>query len=727
MRPAFNVNLTSVLFTSAAEGGKSSGAAGAAALKKIEGYSGNEWKLTVLDASRTFKVTETAVTTAAGGTVELNYTGATVYNATSAPNEYISAVLYDADGNLAYYGRLAQPTAASGKVTVTLPSDLTNGSYTLKVFSEQCNGDKTTDYASALSTVTVTVSDPATAPTITTQPTDLNLTYGYSSASMSVAAGEIAGHSLSYKWYSCDDTNRTNPVQVGEGTAYTIPTGKNAGTTEYYYCVVTATRGSSSAETESRVAAVSVGKRSVTLTSATAEKEYDGTPLTDSTVTVSGDGFAEGEGATYNVTGSQTKVGGESGNNTFTYTLNEGTNAGNYEIKTVFGTLTVKANTTEIKITSADGEQEYSGSEFHKAEYTVIYGGKTVGANADGSYTLPTGDRLTITDTSKVKDVSDTADGNNEFTYVLENSDQYSSVSVVFGKLTVKKAGAPVLTDANKPKANDLTENGLDQALVTAPETVPEGYTVQYSTDGENWSDEVPAGKDSGEFAVQVRYTGDSNHESFAGDTLNVKIKAVYTLVWLDAEGNELDKKTYVEGENVPTTDKEPTKAEDADNTYTFDKWDEGTAEGKTTTYRPIFTTVPKPVYTVAGDPASYTLGTSADLTVTVNREPDDDKCFDHFAGVEIDGKALTEGTDFTAAKGSTVVTVKATVLETLAEGEHTVKILFDDGEVETKITVKAAEQTSPATGDGDAIFIWIALMAVSGAALVLAFRKKRA
>ena len=441
---------------------------------------------------------------------------------------------------------------------------------------------------------------------------------------------------------------------------------------------------------------------------------------------MTGDGFAAGEGATYNVTGSQTKVGGEDGNNTFTYTLNEGTKASNYDIRIVCGTLTVKANATEIKITSADGEQEYSGSEFHKAEYVVKYGDKAVNVNPDGSYTLPTGDKLTVTDTSKVKNVSDTADGNNKFTYVLENADQYSSVSTVFGKLTVKKAGAPALTDANKPTANDLTENGSDQALVTAPGTVPDGYTVEYSTDGQNWSTEIPAGKDSGEYAVQVRYTGDSNHESFTGDTLNVKIKAVYTLVWLDAEGSKLDEKTYVEGENVPTTDKKPTKAEDADNTYTFDKWDGGSVDGKTTTYRPIFTTVPKPVYTVAGEPAAYTPGTSGDLTVTVNREPDDDKCFDHFTGVELDGKALTEGSDFTAAKGSTVITVKAAALENLAEGEHTVKVLFDDGEVETKITVKAAEQTSPATGDGNLIFVWVALTAVSGAMLAIAFRKKR-
>ena len=78
---------------------------------------------------------------------------------------------------------------------------------------------------------------------------------------------------------------------------------------------------------------LTITKRSVTLTSATDTKEYDGTPLTNDTVTVTGDGFVKNEGATYDVTGSQTEVGGEANNNTFTYTLkteDDETLAGNY-------------------------------------------------------------------------------------------------------------------------------------------------------------------------------------------------------------------------------------------------------------------------------------------------------------------------------------------------------------------------------------------------------------
>ena len=84
-----------------------------------------------------------------------------------------------------------------------------------------------------------------------------------------------------------------------------------------------------------------ITKRSVTLTSATASKTYDGQALTSTSITVSGDGFVEGEGATYNVTGTQTEVGNSA--NSFEYKLNENTLASNYNITKVVGTLTITA------------------------------------------------------------------------------------------------------------------------------------------------------------------------------------------------------------------------------------------------------------------------------------------------------------------------------------------------------------------------------------------------
>ena len=84
-----------------------------------------------------------------------------------------------------------------------------------------------------------------------------------------------------------------------------------------------------------------ITKRSVTLTSATVSKVYDGSALTNTSITVSGDGFVEGEGASYEVTGTQTEVGNSA--NAFEYKLNENTLVSNYNITKVVGTLTITA------------------------------------------------------------------------------------------------------------------------------------------------------------------------------------------------------------------------------------------------------------------------------------------------------------------------------------------------------------------------------------------------
>ena len=91
-----------------------------------------------------------------------------------------------------------------------------------------------------------------------------------------------------------------------------------------------------------------ITKRTVKLTSGSDSKTYDGTPLVKHDVTVSEDGFADGEGATYSYTGTQTDAG--SSENTFTYALKEGMLASNYEITTANGTLTVEAVKTEVKV-----------------------------------------------------------------------------------------------------------------------------------------------------------------------------------------------------------------------------------------------------------------------------------------------------------------------------------------------------------------------------------------
>ncbi len=129
-------------------------------------------------------------------------------------------------------------------------------------------------------------------------------------------------------------------------------------------------------------AMISISPRTVTLTSGSASKVYDGIPVRCGDIHVAGDGFADGEGATYDMTGSQTVVGEST--NTFTYALNENTKASNYTISTVCGTLTV----TKATIGGAGGEEPGDGTILEdglsKFDVAVTYDGRphTIDTNA---------------------------------------------------------------------------------------------------------------------------------------------------------------------------------------------------------------------------------------------------------------------------------------------------------------------------------------------------------
>ena len=144
VRPAFNLDLDDVLFTSAAEGGKSASGMDDG-LTAVEHYSGNEWKLTLLDSTRGFDISNVAWS---GNTLTFSYS-----RARTGSNEYISAIIEE-NGAITYYGRILQLTSESGTASLSLPSGVTLSDTTkLYVFNEQFNGDKRTDYASALSPI----------------------------------------------------------------------------------------------------------------------------------------------------------------------------------------------------------------------------------------------------------------------------------------------------------------------------------------------------------------------------------------------------------------------------------------------------------------------------------------------------------------------------------------------------------------------------------------------
>ena len=167
-RPAFNLDLNSVLFTSAAVGGKIPAANGggnqsgeaADAIFKIGDYDGNEWKLTLLDSSRDSFTVSNATINGSGNTIAFSYSGAQ-----TGTNEYISVVL-ETNNEITHYGRILQINNTSGTASFTLPAGVTlSGTTKLYVFNEQYNGDYMTDYASPLKGISNPILD-ETAPTL---------------------------------------------------------------------------------------------------------------------------------------------------------------------------------------------------------------------------------------------------------------------------------------------------------------------------------------------------------------------------------------------------------------------------------------------------------------------------------------------------------------------------------------------------------------------------------
>ena len=164
VRPAMNIDTSKVLFTSPAEGGKTSGVPGLDAMKEVGSFAGSDWKLTIKDDTRpVFEASVSGTSTILkDGSVKLKYKGAV-----SGANEYISAIIEDSEGNILYYGNIVDNTssdaAESGKAVFKVPDEMMPGNYKILVFSEQCNGDFKTDLASNIVTLDITVSKYKTA------------------------------------------------------------------------------------------------------------------------------------------------------------------------------------------------------------------------------------------------------------------------------------------------------------------------------------------------------------------------------------------------------------------------------------------------------------------------------------------------------------------------------------------------------------------------------------
>ena len=232
------------------------------------------------------------------------------------------------------------------------------------------------------------------------------------------------------------------PVTFAKGTVGKVDTSKK-------YIVTVANPGT-----------LTINKRIVVLTSGSGEKVYDGNALTNGEVTVSGDGFADGEGAAYDVTGSRTDV-GES-DNTFTYTLNKGTKADNYTIEKTEGKLKVTAATDEVVVTIKEnaGTAKYDGTEKTVTGYTVTNISNKLYAEKDftfnGTAEVKGTDAGTYDMALKASDFTNRNANFSKVTFVIEDG----QLVIEKRKVTLTSGSGEKVYDGNALTNGEVTVSG---------------------------------------------------------------------------------------------------------------------------------------------------------------------------------------------------------------------------------------------------------------------------
>lgn len=447
-----------------------------------------------------------------------------------------------------------------------------------------------------------------------------------------------------------------------------------------------------------------ISPRQVTLTSATAEREYDGTPLTEAEVTVGGDGWAKDEGATYDVTGSQTVVGVSQ--NTFTYTLDEGTKASNYEIATAFGTLTVMSRGAKYQVTvvANSAEAVYDGAEH------VANGFETLSFSVDGNEYEVSGlvtenprkvDAGTYTNNISGTPIVSDAAGN-------DVSSEFA-VSVQNGTLTIKKRQIS-MASASSEKVYDGSPLTKSEVAVLGDGFVgDEGaiYRMSGSQTAVGSSDNtftftLKGGAKVGNYEITTTFGTLTVTPANLGELGRFTVDAIANVTY-DGKAHEpkpivRDKvvgKVLVEGVDYALSYANNVEVGDAAVTVTGRGNYQGALQ---VTFRIV---APSVSYVLlSGGGASITQGSAVSLEFRFDRVGDGGDAFDHFAGLKMDDRRLDEGS-FTKKRGSVVVTLKPEYVKTLSVGNHVLTALFDDGEVTASFTVRQGSvPPMPSTND---------------------------
>ncbi|MBR2836379.1 MAG: InlB B-repeat-containing protein, partial [Coriobacteriales bacterium] len=329
---------------------------------------------------------------------------------------------------------------------------------------------------------------PAEMPTITTQPQDITLTYGYEpSDPLNITATVSSGHTLSYKWYSCKDTAKTDAQEISNATStnLSIPAGLAAGD-YYYYCTVTSTR--SNGETtflDSDAAKVTVQKREVTVSASDASDTFYSGVEQIGSEGYTFDNIALGQEATITYTPAKgTDVDTYEGvfSEDFKVIDDQGTDVtDNYKLtSTTAGKLTITAR--PIRFIAQSETKDYTGSEIEIT--TVTPDGLLSGHTHNVTFSAKGTDVGDYTGTITAKEEVVIKDGDTDVT-------KNYSVSVTNGTLRIKQNPTKELTVSLESKS--YTYDGTPHALLTPATTngPTETTVTEYSKDQSSWTNDL--------------------------------------------------------------------------------------------------------------------------------------------------------------------------------------------------------------------------------------------
>ena len=544
VRPAFNINLSSILLTSAATGGKSSGIIGADSLVTVGSNDSGEWKLTLKDDGSTGSIGNghagftasraDSGNVLAGENIKINYSGGQ-----TGENEYVSVFLKDSEGKIVYYGHLAEQSASAEEAPLTIPSDITPGTYTVGVFAEQCNGDNKTDYGSAISTFDITVvththnfTYSADADTITATCSNgdghctLDDGTGAPKVSFTIAKPDLTTYggseSASATLTGLSDFNAATGLSVAEsaimyegrdGTTYAANTTAPTKAGKY----------TASITVQGQTATVNyeIAKKELTIKADDKSKNYG---EVDPTFTATVTGFAAGD--TEDNTRLAYSFSREAGEGAGTYTITPSgarDSYGNYSYKYETGTFTINGRPITIK---ADNQTITYGETISvEPDEVSVTSGSLIDGHAITDITLTPGGGTDVTTSGTVTPSAAVIMDN------ISGSDMTSAYSITYeaGNLTITEADPAYTTE---PVAKtDLAYNGTQLSIINGG-TTNDGiikYKVEAIAPSDSggsipadefgptdFSDSMPYATKAGTYRVTYYIAGDSNHNDSA-------------------------------------------------------------------------------------------------------------------------------------------------------------------------------------------------------------------